>query len=505
MPSVVSAREAAYHYPQNHGGLEPLSLEIAPGEQWLISGPSGCGKSTLARCLTGLIPHLYHGSLQGEVWLDGLRTADAPLWQLAERAGLVFQNPAAQMLAHSVEEEIVFGLENLGLPRDIISRRLEETLARFGLAAMRARSPQTLSGGEQQKLALASIIARQPPVLVLDEPLSMLDSTAAVELVDHLAALAGAGRAAVVCEHREEYLHAIPGLRTLRLDGPMPHPAARPHLWTGHAERSEASHGYATGTFPLEPDLSPQPQAPGGRLEVAHLAVTLGGKPVLRDLSFSLDLGQVVAVVGRNGAGKTTLLRALAGLQKHEGTVAAGGARPDFGLVYQNAELQLFNASVREEILFRVPEPDMERYTWLLAALGLARYEQTPPLLLSEGEKKRVALATVLMRRPRHGVLLDEPSLGQDAAHKALLVRLARELAAAGQLVILTTHDLTLAAQADLLLLLAPDGFVAEGAPAQVLHDEAAWARLGLLVPEWVFTPHPSAGSNASAGAEARP
>jgi energy-coupling factor transport system ATP-binding protein len=486
---LVRASQVAYRYPQSDHGMAPLSLEIGPGERWLISGPSGCGKSTLARCLTGLIPHLYHGALEGEVRLDGLRTADAPLWQLAERAGLVFQNPSAQMLAHSVEEEIVFGLENLGLPRDIIARRLEETLVRFGLESMRGRSPQTLSGGEQQKLALASILARQPPVLVLDEPLSMLDSTAAAELVDHLAAQEWAGKAAIVCEHREEYLRAIPGLRTLRLrtadDGPRTTDDGRwwPGQEAGHSMGQETGHGGAAGA----------------RLEVAHLAVALGGRSVLRDLSFSLEPGQVVAVVGRNGAGKTTLLRALAGLQKHEGLVTAGGARPDFGLVFQNADLQLFNASVRDEILFRVREPDMGRYAWLLDVLGLARYEQTPPLLLSEGEKKRVALATLLMRGPRHGVLLDEPSLGQDAVHKAMLLRLARTLAEAGQLVILTTHDLALAAQADRLLLLAPEGFVAEGPPAQVLRDGAAWARLGLLVPEWVLAHLPPAAPEATA------
>ncbi|HNS50048.1 MAG TPA: ABC transporter ATP-binding protein [Anaerolineae bacterium] len=469
MEPLVRASQAAYRYPQSDHGMAPLSLEIGPSERWLISGPSGCGKSTLARCLTGLIPHLYHGALEGEVWLDGLRTAEAPLWQLAERAGLVFQNPSAQMLAHSVEEEILFGLENLGLPRDVIARRLEDTLARFGLETMRSRSPQTLSGGEQQKLALASILAREPPVLVLDEPLSMLDSTASVELVDHLAELAMAGQAAVVCEHREEYLQAIPGLRTLRLRGADfgPSTGDNGRWWNG-------------------PETGPSGAA-GARLEVEHLAVTLGGRPVLRDLGFSLEPGQVVAVVGRNGAGKTTLLRALAGLQKHEGSVTVGGARPDFGLVFQNADLQLFNASVRDEILFRVSEPDVERYAWLLSVLGLARYEETPPLLLSEGEKKRVALATVLMRGPRDGVLLDEPSLGQDAVHKAMLLRLARNLADAGQLVILTTHDLTLAAQADRLLLLAAEGFVADGPPAMVLRDEAAWARLGLVVPAWVL------------------
>ncbi len=194
-------------------------------------------------------------------------------------------------------------------------------------------------------------------------------------------------------------------------------------------------------------------------------------------------------MVGRNGVGKTTLLRALAGLQKHGGSVSMNGSRPDLGLVFQNADLQLFNASVREEILFRVPDPDMDFYASLLSALGLARYEQVPPLLLSEGEKKRVALATVLMRRPRHGVLLDEPSLGQDAAHKTMLVRLARALADAGQLVILTTHDLPLAAQADRLALLGSEGFVADGPPAEVLRDDAAWVRLGLSVPAWVRVP----------------
>jgi energy-coupling factor transporter ATP-binding protein EcfA2 len=462
MTSIVRAREVSYTYIQNNQGLAPTSLELQPGERLLVAGPSGCGKSTLARCLTGLIPHLYHGAMDGDVWLDAQRTADVPLWRLAEWAGLVFQNPAAQMLAHSVEEEIVFGLENLGLARDSITQRLEATLARFDLASMRDRPPQTLSGGEQQKLALAAVTARQPPVLVLDEPLSMLDGTAADQLVVHLADLADAGTAVIACEHREEHLQSIPHLHTLRLPGPAPADVAVPAL-----------HLCPAGSTVQ-------------RLDVAGLSVSLGGRPVLRDLSFSLESGQVVAVVGRNGVGKTTLLRSLASLQKHEGAVKVNGSGPDLGLVFQNADLQLFNASVREEILFRVPEPDMALYEWLLAALGLARYEQVPPLLLSEGEKKRVALATVLMRRPRHGVLLDEPSLGQDAVHKEMLVRLARSLAGTGQLVILTTHDLPLAVQADRLLLLGPEGFVADGPPVSVLAEDAAWAKLGLSVPEWV-------------------
>jgi energy-coupling factor transport system ATP-binding protein len=366
------------------------------------------------------------------------------------------------MLAESVEEEIVFGLENLGLARGEIRRRVDETLVRFGLDEMRRRSPQTLSGGEQQKLALAAIIARQPQILVLDEPLSMLDSTAATELVSYLRQLTETGAAVVVCEHREEYFAAIPRLRTHRLSG------------TSTAE-------------PVLPALDlhgTRPQA--ARLQVEALSVVLGGRRILRDLSFSAEMGQIVAIVGRNGVGKTTLLRALAGIQPYDGTVAVNGSQPDLGLVFQNPDLQLFNPSVRDEVLFRVAQPDMKLYEWLVEVLGLGRYQDVPPLLLSEGEKKRVALATVMMRKPRHGILLDEPSLGQDGAHKAHLMRAARALADAGQIVILTTHDLALAGHADRLLLLGPDGFVAQGSPADVLRDSAAWNRLGLLVPQWL-------------------
>jgi energy-coupling factor transporter ATP-binding protein EcfA2/energy-coupling factor transporter transmembrane protein EcfT len=460
---VLQADQVAYSYVHDgHGLSQPTSLSIVPGELVLVTGPSGCGKSTLARCLTGLIPHLYHGSLSGTVRLNGLRTSDASLWQLAEWAGLVFQNPAEQMLAVSVEEEIVFGLENLGCSPDVIRERLATVLARFQLEHLRTRAPQTLSGGEQQKVTLAAITARRPPVLVLDEPLSMLDSTAAFDLVQHLAELASSGTAVIVCEHRAEYLSGLPHLRTLQLGGPGLTTAALTDLptpWT-----------------PIAPFC----------LEVAGLRVVLDGRSILNSLSMTVPSGQVVAIVGRNGVGKTTLLRALVGLQEHEGTVTASGQPADLGMVFQNADFQLFNATVREEILFGLKQPSLELYSWLLATLGLRSYEGASPLLLSEGEKKRVALATVLMRQPRHGVLLDEPAIGQDEGHKTMLSRLAHGLAAAGQLVIIATHDLALASEADRLMLLGPQGFVADGPPAQVLSDDRCWAQLGLRIPPWI-------------------
>jgi len=216
---VLRTEQVSFRYPQEGHGLPPISLEISPGEFALVTGPSGCGKSTLARCLMGLIPHLYHGELSGEVWLDGYCTSEAPMWQLAEKAGMVFQNPAAQMLASSVEEEIIFGLENLGLGPAEIETRLETVLEEFDLVAMRERNPQTLSGGEQQRLALAAILARQPQALILDEPLSMLDATAAGDLIAYLERLASAGKTLVMFEHRQEYLEGVKGLRHIVLEG----------------------------------------------------------------------------------------------------------------------------------------------------------------------------------------------------------------------------------------------------------------------------------------------
>ena len=461
---MLRTKNLSFQYPQDDRGLPPISLELNPGEITLVTGPSGCGKSTLARCLMGLIPHLYNGELTGEVWLNGYRTDEVHIWELAEKAGMVFQNPAAQMLAPSVEEEIIFGLENLGLEKNEIETRLEHILQKFNLAHMRERNPQTLSGGEQQRLALAAIMARQPDVLILDEPLSMLDTTAAEELISHLEDFASEGKSLIMFEHRQEYLEGVEKLRHLELQG----------------RKKEERELLQSNLSKKKLDF---------KLKIENLNVQLGGRAILDNLNLSLAGGQVVAIVGRNGVGKTTLLRALSGLQEYDGKTriitADDKQNPDLGMVFQNPDLQLFNPSVKEELLYRLPDPDMAHYEELIQLLGLKQYETTPPLLLSEGEKKRVALGLVLMRQPKHGVLLDEPSLGQDHIHKATLMHILRALADAGQLVIITTHDLTLAEQADHLILLGEDGVITQGMPGDVFVQSSAWKQAGLHLPHW--------------------
>ena len=467
MTGTLRAEGVGFAYPQDHRGVAPVSLALHDGEALLIHGYSGSGKSTLARCLAGLIPHLYHGEMVGEVWVNDRRSDQIPLWELTEQVGLVFQNPAYQMLTPSVEEEILFGLENLGLPRTAMKVRLEEVLERFDLRRFRKRSPHSLSGGEQQKLALAAVIARSPDVLVLDEPLSMLDSTAAIEFVDYLREFLTNGMTMVICEHRERFLQPIPDLVRLKLNGTPVPTALSPAVDSGY----------------------PVPRAPF-EIHAEHLSVTREENKILEDVSLDLRSGQVVALVGRNGTGKTTLLRALAGLQRFKGAVDVrnghGGGTPQFNMIFQNPDTQLFNPTVREEILYKIPEADPGLYEWLLHALDLKRYEDTPPLLLSEGEKRRVALATALMHPSKHGVLLDEPSLGQDPVHKEILVQLLRALARAGWLVLFSTHDLELAACADEMILLAEDGVICHGAAPAVLQDDGAWQQVGLRRPDWM-------------------
>ena len=219
MTTAISTESVAYRYPHQGNGLKPISMDVDAGEIVLVTGPSGCGKSTLARCLTGLIPHLYSGEFSGTVRVNGMRTDNNPRWLISEHVGFVFQNVSAQMLTTSVQNEIIFGLENLGLERNEIDLRYKQAEKQFGLQSYQEQNPLLLSGGEQQKVALAAILARKPPVLVLDEPLSMLDSASSINLVDYLVQLSQQGTAIIICEHKSEYLKHLPSCRTVELAG----------------------------------------------------------------------------------------------------------------------------------------------------------------------------------------------------------------------------------------------------------------------------------------------
>jgi energy-coupling factor transporter ATPase len=183
--AVIETKDLTYSYP---GATKPsisnVSIRIEKGEFVLITGPSGCGKTTLCRCFNGLIPHFYQGELKGEIWVAGLKVSEHPIYELAKHVGLVFQNPENQLFALSVEKDVAFGLENLGVPREEMRKRVDWALELTGIYDLRDRPPHELSGGQQQRAAIASVLAMQPEVMVLDEPTSFLDPLSAKKIFD---------------------------------------------------------------------------------------------------------------------------------------------------------------------------------------------------------------------------------------------------------------------------------------------------------------------------------
>jgi len=202
--SIIKTENLTYTYPSGtKPSIRDVSIKIEKGEFVLITGPSGCGKTTLCRCFNGLIPHFYQGELKGEITVAGLRISEQPIYEMAKRVGLVFQNPENQLFALSVEKDVAFGLENLGVPREEMRKRVDWALNLTGIYDIRERAPHELSGGQQQRVAIASVLAMQPEVIVLDEPTSFLDPLGAKKIFEVIYDLnRKLGITVVLVEHR---------------------------------------------------------------------------------------------------------------------------------------------------------------------------------------------------------------------------------------------------------------------------------------------------------------
>jgi energy-coupling factor transporter ATP-binding protein EcfA2 len=451
-PSIV-AENISYQYQGGNWGLREFSFQALPKDFCLLTGASGSGKSTLVRCLSGLIPHLYRGRLKGRVAINGLDTAENPMWKITTQVGVVLQNPLNQFLADTVRNEIFFSLRKLPLTMEEMDARTDEVVAFFQLSPLLSRDPRTLSGGEQQRVILACHLARRPAVLILDEPFSMLDYHMADQFFHKVQALADQGKTLIIFEHRLG-------------------------LWKKGRSR----------TFTLQDQSPPRPQAalpalsflkgpPSFRIETRKVTVTINEQEILHDISLSFTNGEIVALLGPNGAGKTTFLRALAGLQSCQGKILvtetpAGNSRLDLGFVFQNPDLQLFNPTVRQELLYGLKGVEEKVYREIISFLKLETYNEGSPLLLSEGEKKRLSLGIALLRRPRHGFLLDEPTFGQDEVIKEFCGEVLRSLARQGFFCLIATHDLAWARKYASRFIICQKGLIVHDGPEW---DDQCW------------------------------
>jgi energy-coupling factor transport system ATP-binding protein len=458
-PFVVSAVQPIdvhrldVRYPESHA-LKGIDLSIAPGTFVLIGGRSGSGKTTLAQALLGLLSQEEtHGpaEISGEISVAGLDPIRESVAQLAMVAGLVFQNPATQLFNGTVEDEIAFGPRNLGLSTREIAHRVAYALEAGGCERLRGRSVRHLSGGEQQRVAIAASLAMWPSVLILDEPTANLDREGTRSVVLALARL-----------HRRFELTVV--VIEHRLDPFLPY--ADRLIWMEEGRVvADGCPDVALQEEPVARILDPQVgPACGGRRRTAascrpsHISggslvsvdgVTAGydGRVVLRDCSVTLLKGEFAALIGPNGAGKSTLARVLAGLVRpRRGKVVwhlDGGAHVRVGLLQQNPLHQLVCQVVEDELRFGPRNLGTERdedVEQLLVRTDLRGLRERPTQGLSVGEQQRTTLAATLGLRPSL-LILDEPTIGQDWYHLSRVMGFVSELNRQGQTVLLITHD----------------------------------------------------------------
>jgi energy-coupling factor transport system ATP-binding protein len=554
---MIRFEHLSYHYPDRElPVLRDLSLEIEEGEFLLVIGPSGAGKSTLLRCLNGLVPHFYGGTVAGEVRVDGRDPVALGPRGMADMVGFVLQDPEAQFVVDKVEDEMAFALENQGLDPIVMRKRVEEALDQLNIAHLRRRSVNTLSGGERQRVAIAAVMTLQPQVLVLDEPTSQLDPQAAEEVLDTLVKLnQDLGLTIILSEHRLERVVQYVD-RVLFLSGNGQPPLLdEPRAVLGQVELTPPlialakaldwsplpltikegrrfaravgrSRQQGAGERPPRPfaDKPYPPRQTDRAVSVQNLVFAYNGHPALQDISLDIGQGEFVALMGRNGAGKTTLLKHLVGLlkpdqgqvqiiephtQRSMDTRRAGTEEliQVIGYVPQNPNALLFNDTVRQELDFTLrghgrPAGD---YDGLLSALGLTAHAGSYPRDLSVGERQRVALASILVAEPQI-LLLDEPTRGLDYRQKAALVDFLQREKAHGRTVIMATHDVELVANcADRVILLGDGQVVVDGPARQVMSESLVFASQinklfrdpALLTVEDVLSLHRPAGGDA--------
>jgi energy-coupling factor transporter ATP-binding protein EcfA2 len=508
---VIRFDRVSFRYPNATAyTLRDVDLAVPEGELCLVVGRTGSGKSTLLRAVNGLVPHFTGGTLTGHVTVDGRDTRDHPPRELADVVGFVGQDPDAGFVTDTVEDELAYAMENLGLAPATMRRRVEDVLDLLGLADLRGRSLQTLSAGQQQRVAVGSVLTAHPRVLVLDEPTSALDPPAAEEVLAALQRLVhDLGLTVLLAEHRLErvvqYADRVvligdgtveAGLpRDVLADAPVAPPVVRLGRlagWSPLPLSVRDARRAATGVRERVADRKPPDEPSTAGTVVAateRLSARYGDLVALREVTLDVRAGEVLALMGRNGAGKTTLLAHLVGLRKPTaGRVLVGGTAPYgrsgrelarlVGLVPQDPGRLLYAETVDAECHAADREAGLGSGTTAAVLDRLAPWlpRDRHPSDLSEGERLALALAVVLGGEPPL-VLLDEPTRGLDYAAKTRLVPLLRGLAERGHAVVLSTHDVELAADlTDRTVVMAEGEVVADGPTRDVVRQSPAFA-----------------------------
>lgn len=515
---MISFNQVSLIYPQAQKTIfNELTFSVPEGELLLIMGQTGSGKSSLLKLINGLVPHHTGGILSGEITVAGRSTRMHRPRELADLIGIVGQNPAEGFVTDTVEEEIAFGMESLGIPRDVMRKRVEETLDLLGLAQLRDRSLSTLSGGEAQRVAIAAVLTMHPKVLLLDEPTSALDPIAAEEVLSILARLVhDLGLTIIIAEHRLErvlqfvdrIIHVLGEENSGQVRIGLPQDimaqsqSAPPVVLLGKDQEwnplpltvrdaRRLAEPLRDKLANLSPPIrkSPEIKSLPFIFEIKKLLVEYEKKVAIKGIDFEVRQGEVVALMGRNGAGKSSLLGSAVGITPiKSGQVLLNGKPAQelkgkslislVGFVPQEATDLLYGESVLQECTFADRDSQVTPGTTykILNQLLPDISEIAHPRDLSEGQRLCLVLAIVLAAAPKL-LILDEPTRGLDYSAKLRLINILRAMADEGRSVILATHDVELVAEvATRVVFLAEGEKIADGSTLEILTSSPAFA-----------------------------
>lgn len=463
---MLESQDLTFSYDGKTQILRSLNLKVRPGEVVLLTGPTGSGKSTLAKCLSGFIPRSINGEFSGEIRIDGEDTTDHSIAEMSRLISLVQQDPDSQICTLKVIDEVAFGPENYEFEPKIIEKLTESSLLAVNTIHLHNRNTHTLSGGEKQRLAIASMLSCQPKYLILDEPSASLDPKGVLLLRKILAELKGKNVGVLCIEHNLDAIRPVADRLLSISNGAI-------NDWSPVEEQ------------PITPTTQTQiPDTP--LLTMEGVNFSYGATQVIHDASLTIHQGEIIALMGGNGSGKTTLVSLLGGLlEQDNGRVDLGKAAISgkdrkeivkrISVVFQNPNHQIFERTVwkeqvlSSEILNEAHEKSIERSTNLLNSANLGNFLDRNPFSLSHGQKRRLNITASIAHSPRI-LLLDEPFIGQDQEGREFISNVITETASANGAVLVVTHNPNFAKnQCNRVIFVENGSILLDGTPETVL------------------------------------
>lgn len=467
MNKILELKNVTYTYEGERLPVwKSLSCSFYKGMIHAVCGPSGCGKSSVLNLIDGLIPHMYEGELEGQVLFEGKDITDILPRYRCEDIGFVMQNPESQFCTFTVEEELAFGMENLGIEPKEMGRRIRQVLSFVGMEGYEKTDLNNLSGGQKQKIAIASVLVTRPKILLLDEPTANLDPKSRKQIFQLIVRTAREEKITVILvEHNvKEIMDQVDRLLLLDARGNL--------LLDCDADKEEALAWRKKNIRMLKPEKSPvycDRQEQIVQIEGLTFSYPLPGRkkekadPVIRGLTLSIYKGEFLAVVGENGVGKTTLMKLLFKVNKPDaGSVRIFGKDlrsyrtrelyRQIGLVFQNPENQFITNTVQDEMMFslkkvRISMEEKEaKVREMLERFHLEGEREKSPFTLSQGQKRRLSVASMLLTDQKI-LFLDEPTYGQDFENRQELMKDMQKLVEKGITIVMITHDLALVRQ----------------------------------------------------------